>query len=214
MTGIGNALEVSQLGQNEGIWHAALEIIKDNVNPRSYQTWFAPLQVKEVTEKLVKLLVPSKFFCEWLENHYQDTITNALIQVTGKSYKISYEVHEEEKFKSPYSDPVVDTAPVKPEGNNGANSNLNNHYTFENFIVGDSNRFAQAAAWAVGKAPGQTNYNPLIVYGGTGLGKTHLIQAIGNYALKINPTLKVHYTSSENFTRHFISSIQENLTKT
>jgi chromosomal replication initiator protein len=211
MTGIGNAIELPELNSNNDIWQAALEVIKENINPRSYQTWFAPLQIRDLTDKAIQLEVPSKFFCEWIENHYQETIRNALIQVTGHSFKIGYKVRESEESPSPYSEPVSEEAP-KPriEVTSSFNSNLNSHYTFDNYIVGDSNRFAHAAAWAVAKAPGETNYNPLIVYGGTGLGKTHLVQAIGNYVNAQNPALKVYYTSSENFTRHFITSIQEN----
>jgi chromosomal replication initiator protein len=91
-----------------------------------------------------------------------------------------------------------------------SNSNLNSNYTFDSFIIGDGNKFAQAAAWAVSESPGNTNYNPLIIYGGTGLGKTHLIQAIGNNVLRKSHNLRVYYTSSESFTSHFITSIQQN----
>ncbi len=204
-----NSLEAARTS-HENMWNESLEIIRENINPRSYQTWFAPLKAVSVTDNSIILSVPNKFFCEWLDNHYLTLLKNAVAQVAGQSLAIRYEIKDQQPY-SPYAgetfEPeIISPKPVTPR----IETNLNAHYNFENFIVGDGTRFAQAAASAVADSPGSTNYNPLIIYGGTGLGKTHLIQAIGNKVRHLRPDLKVYYTSSESFTSHFISSIQQN----
>ncbi len=194
----------------QDVWQKSLEIIRENINPRSFQTWFAPLKAIHLDDTGLILGVPNKFFCEWLDNHYLKILHNALAQASGQSLSVQYQVLDEKPF-SPYSDPAVKNHEkhTKPEPVR-FESNLNSHYTFQNFVVGDGSRFAHAAASAVAEAPGSTNYNPLVIYGGTGLGKTHLIQAIGNRVRELRSDLKVYYTSSESFTSHFISSIQQN----
>ena len=204
-----NSLEAIQESHEE-LWRKSLEIIRENVNPRSFQTWFSPLKVLDISEDTITLGVPNKFFCEWLDNHYLKLLKNAVAQVTGQSLQVRYQVLDERPY-SPYSKTAVKEhiEHIKqPEAQ--LETNLNPHYTFNNFVVGDGSRFAHAAASAVSETPGSTNYNPLIIYGGTGLGKTHLIQAIGNDVRKMRPQLRVYYTSSESFTSHFISSIQQN----
>jgi len=204
-----NSLEAVKFS-HENIWNESLEIIRENINPRSYQTWFAPLKAVSVSDKSIILSVPNKFFCEWLDNHYLTILKNAVAQVSGQSLSIRYEVMDKQPY-SPYTNKTIEPeiTPAK-QVTPRVETNLNAHYNFDNFIVGDGTRFAQAAASAVADAPGSTNYNPLIIYGGTGLGKTHLIQAIGNKVRQLRPDLKVYYTSSESFTSHFISSIQQN----
>jgi chromosomal replication initiator protein len=204
-----NSLEATQFSP-ENIWNESLEIIKENINPRSYQTWFAPLKAVSMTDSSIILSVPNKFFCEWLDNHYLTLLKNAVAQVAGQSLSIKYEILDEQPY-SPYSGQSFESeiTPSKP-ATPRIETNLNAHYNFENFIVGDGTRFAHAAASAVADSPGSTNYNPLIIYGGTGLGKTHLIQAIGNKVRQVRPNLRVYYASSESFTSHFIASIQQN----
>lgn len=204
-----NSLEATDTSY-ENIWNESLEIIKEHINPRSYQTWFAPLKASTIIDNTIVLQVPNKFFCEWLDNHYLTILRNALAQVVGHSLVIKYEVMDEQPY-SPYASNTFQPE-SKPDETitPRIETNLNAHYNFENFIVGDGTRFAHAAASAVADAPGKTNYNPLIIYGGTGLGKTHLIQAIGNKVRDLRPDLKVYYSSSESFTSHFISSIQQN----
>ena len=204
-----NSLEATRF-THENIWNESLEIIKENINPRSYQTWFAPLKAVSMTDNSIILSVPNKFFCEWLDNHYLTLLKNAVAQVAGQSLSIKYEIMDEQPY-SPYAGQTFESEsttsqPATPR----IETNLNAHYNFENFIVGDGTRFAHAAASAVADSPGSTNYNPLIIYGGTGLGKTHLIQAIGNKVRQVRPNLRVYYTSSESFTSHFIASIQQN----
>jgi chromosomal replication initiator protein len=195
----------------QDIWQKSLEIIRENVNPRSFQTWFAPLKAVDISDGNITLGVPNKFFCEWLDNHYLKILQNAIVQVSGLSLRVTYQVLDKKPY-SPYSDLEIQKqlTPVQETKKPVFESNLNSHYTFETFVVGDGSRFAHAAAVAVSEAPGNTNYNPLLIYGGTGLGKTHLVQAIGNAVRKQRPDLRVYYTSSESFTSHFISSIQQN----
>jgi chromosomal replication initiator protein len=204
-----NSLEAVQFS-HDNIWNESLEIIRENINPRSYQTWFAPLKAVSITDNSIILSVPNKFFCEWLDNHYLSLLKNAVAQVAGQSLAIRYEIMDQQPY-SPYTDKTLESEIIPPkQATSRIETNLNAHYNFENFIVGDGTRFAHAAASAVADSPGSTNYNPLIIYGGTGLGKTHLIQAIGNKVRLLRPNLKVYYTSSESFTSHFISSIQQN----
>jgi len=204
-----NGLEANQFS-HENIWTESLEIIKENINPRSFQTWFAPLKAVSMTDSLLILSVPNKFFCEWLDNHYLALLKNAVAQVAGQSLSIKYEILDEQPY-SPYAGKTFESETTHSKSATPRiETNLNAHYNFDNFIVGDGTRFAHAAASAVADSPGSTNYNPLIIYGGTGLGKTHLIQAIGNKVRQLRPDLRVYYTSSESFTSHFISSIQQN----
>ena len=195
---------------HEEVWQKSLEIIKENINPRSFQTWFAPLRSISFNDSSLIIGVPNKFFCEWLDNHYLKLLQNAVAQVTGRSLNILYEIVDKRPF-SPYSQQSIKEFSVPSvKQTPRIETNLNSNYTFESFVVGDGNRFAHAAGSAVAASPSSTNYNPLIIYGGTGLGKTHLIQAIGNEVRRQQPHLKVYYTSSESFTSHFISSIQQN----
>jgi chromosomal replication initiator protein len=203
-----NGAQSLQTSVNE-LWDKALEIIHENINPRSYQTWFAPIKAVHLTDHTITLQVPNRFFCEWLDNHYLKVLNNALAQAAGQSLDISYRISESRPYAPYILESIESAKEIKPQ-HPKFESNLNSHYTFENFVVGDGNRFAHAAGYAVAKAPGKTNYNPLIIYGGTGLGKTHLIQAIGDMAREMYPDYKSYYTSSESFTSHFITSIQQN----
>lgn len=197
------------------IWNSIKAIIKENINQRSYNTWFEPIEVISLTEDHFEVSVPNRFFCEWIDNHYPNLIQNAIAQVLGESKKIKYRIKNSTPEGSPYT--PNDWHPIKSlsdemssEVNSPYYTPINERYLFDNFIVGDSNNFAYAASRAVAEQPGKTNYNPLIIYGGTGLGKTHLIQAIGNYVKAKNPRKKVFYASSETFTSHFITAIQQN----
>jgi len=201
---------------HENTWKAILNVIQQNINKRSFTTWFAPVKSLSITDDLIEVKVPNRFFCEWIDNHYADLLQNAIAQILGDSRKVKYIVddHNSENA-SPYSstDWKASEASITLPHNNvdlPFSTRINERYHFDNFIIGDNNNFATAAARAVSDAPGKTNYNPLIIYGRTGLGKTHLLQAIGNRALISRPSTKVYYASSETFTSHFINSIQQN----
>ena len=200
----------------ETVWQDVQEIIKENINIRSYNTWFAPTKGLDMSGQQLEISVPNRFFCEWIDNHYSKLVEDALVQTLGVSVRLKYRIKNADLPTSPYQakdwQPAPETVSVPNQKSLDSPyyTRINERYNFDNFIIGDSNNFAQAAGRAVANSPGKTNYNPLIVYGGTGLGKTHLIQAIGNLALKNNPGINVFYASSETFTSHFISSIQKN----
>ena len=201
---------------HEDTWKAILSVIQQNINKRSFSTWFAPVKSLNISEDFIEVKVPNRFFCEWIDNHYADLLQNAIAQILGDSRKVKYVVDDQKSDNSsPYSssDWKSSESNIEKTHKNGEllfSTRINERYHFDNFIIGDNNNFATAAARAVSDAPGKTNYNPLIIYGRTGLGKTHLLQAIGNRALIKNPSTKVYYASSETFTSHFINSIQQN----
>ncbi len=196
------------------VWEGVLEVIQQNTTPQTYNTWFAPTKLLSDDEKTLRINVPNNFFAEWLESHYSKLISNAVLQHVGEQRKVRFVPRDSKPVNSAYhpldwkSEPAGNQKPLHTDAL--YSTRINERYTFENFIVGDSNNFAYAASRAVAESPGETKYNPLIIYGGTGLGKTHLIQAIGNYSVRKKPGTRVYYASSETFTTHFINSIQEN----
>jgi chromosomal replication initiator protein len=212
------SMEAAQiLSSPQTVWDNVLEIIKENINARSFETWFTPLKIVDIEGNTIKISVPDGFFSEWIDKHYNTLIQNALLQTLGETKKVDYIIENKKKGGSPYQNSDWQQPSIAAHNSpvisaTGSSSpyytRLNENYRFENFITGDSNHFAYAAAKAVGDSPGKTDYNPLIIYGRTGLGKTHLLQAIGNHALSKNPNLKVYYASSESFTSHFITAIQ------
>ena len=189
-------------------WSRCLSLIKENINDQSFSTWFKPTKATELQSSTLTIQLPSHFYYEWLEDHYSDLINQAVKQVLGDGGKLNYSVavkHEDHAMQLPSIN--------KRRNNNGAtndNATLNKKYTFDSFVEGSSNQFAKAAALAVSEAPGKTSFNPLVIYGGVGLGKTHLIQAIGNFSLREGTVKRVLYVSSEKFTIEFINSIQNN----
>lgn len=202
----------------KAIWNECLAIIKDNVNPLSFKTWFEPIVPLKVEGKQLTIQVPSQFFYEWLEEHYYSLIKKTLTKVLGEGAKLVYSVVMENS--SPDSKTTINLPPaqkpsyqpaiqVKNTYEQSFESNLNPRYTFDNFVKGDCNQLARAAALAVANNPGGTSFNPLVIYGGVGLGKTHLIQAIGNYVLANKKSLRVYYVSSEKFTIDFVEAIQK-----
>lgn len=196
---------------HEIIWAQCLQIIQDNVNPQSYHTWFKPL--KPVTFEMGKLTlsVPSQFFYEWIEQHYPDMIRTALTQIAGEGSSLHYNILRHQDFTEDTA-PEVITQPKQRPNRHDDISDLNSRYIFKNFVEGSGNQFAKAASLAVAEKPGETSFNPLVIYGGVGLGKTHLTQAIGNYCLQHGTAKRIRYVSSEKFTIEFINSIQNNLT--
>jgi chromosomal replication initiator protein len=190
------------------MWDQCLQIIKENVNPQSYHTWFLPIVPIKLDGQCLTIRVPSQFFYEWLEEHYSKTIRLALSQIIGEEATLMYTVLREDEKKSV---PSVYTTRT-PGKYMGDETQLNSRYTFDTFVEGSGNQFAKAASLAVAEAPGKTSFNPLVIYGGVGLGKTHLIQAIGNFARERRSAGRIRYVSSEKFTIEFINSIQNNLT--
>jgi chromosomal replication initiator protein len=188
-------------------WEECLQIVREKVNPQSFQTWFLPILPLNLEDSTLTIQVPSQFFYEWIEGHYPHIIRDALSHILGDQASLSYVISQ--KNTNPLTQPAnnINTIMGKYLGDE---TYLNSRYTFDNFVEGSSNQFAKAASLAVAEAPGQTSFNPLVIYGGVGLGKTHLIQAIGNFAKDQNTVRNIRYVSSEKFTIEFINSIQNN----
>ena len=189
----------------ESVWADCLSFIKDNLKPQAYKTWFEPIKPVKLSGEALTIQVPSKFFYEWLEEHYIKLMRVALIKQLGSDAKLIYDVKMENTYSSnrpqvvkiPSSNrdplkPQKVTVPIDSSKRELRNpfiipglqkvkieSQLNANYSFANFIEGDSNRLARSAGMAVANKPGGTSFNPLLIYGGVGLGKTHLGHAIG-----------------------------------
>jgi chromosomal replication initiator protein len=263
------------------VWEECLDVIRDNVSQQSFKTWFEPLEAQSLKEEddLQKLTIqlPSRFYYEWLEEHYFSLLRKTIKRVLGPDGRLFYDVvierddpedpeqgasmqlparqMDEESSSGggprggggseaadPESSPPAspDPGPESPEPSAAPSSperaaeeeqpdppvqnpfaipgiqekeidsQLNESYTFERFIEGDCNQLARSAAWAIAQEPGGTSFNPYLVYGGVGLGKTHLIQAVGNYVKDPSSDTTVLYVSSERFTTEFVQSIQRN----
>ena len=187
------------------VWTDCLSVIANQIPSQSYKTWFDPIVPVKLERGNLTVQVPNQFFYEWIESHYADLIQQTITQVVGEDGRLLYAVTGSNGGGAP-----VQQGEASPRVVHRADDDtqLNPRYTFENFIEGAGNQFAKAAALAVAEAPGKTNFNPLLVYGGVGLGKTHLVQAIGNFARAERKARKILYVSSEKFTIEFISAIQ------
>ncbi len=187
------------------VWDKTLHLIKTELTEVSFNTWIKTIEPISIEGNTVLLGVPNDFTKGILNSRYVTLINNALKQVTSKKYDIQIIIPSEENLQS-----------LKKENQrNNRNAletittyNLNPKYTFDTFVIGNSNRFAHAASVAVAEAPAKA-YNPLFIYGGVGLGKTHLMHAIGHYILQYNPNARVAYVSSETFTNELINSIRD-----
>ncbi|MGB9771664.1 MAG: chromosomal replication initiator protein DnaA [Candidatus Kapaibacteriota bacterium] len=198
-------------------WKKFLRFIKNNVSGYIFRTWFLPLKPVRMENNELLVEVPSQFYCEWLDEHYYNLIKTGLVKFFGEDIKLKYQVvidktqPEVAKLNIPSSNMLAqEQVRINAIQRLNYNPNLVPNYTFDNFVVGDSNEFAYSSCLAVAKNPLNTRFNPLIIYGNTGLGKTHLLQAIGNYILTNFPRVQVLYSTSENFANNFIESIKNN----
>ncbi|MEN1760073.1 chromosomal replication initiator protein DnaA [Anoxynatronum sibiricum] len=193
------------------VWTEALSLIEPEMNDTSFNTWIGVIEPLRVVpgENRIVLEVPSSFIKNILSERYHILIKNTIQRVTSRAYEISFQSPEDVPEEMVVSPPAVaerhDVSSLPLQTSIG---NLNPKYVFETFVVGNSNRFAHAASLAVAEAPAKA-YNPLFIYGGVGLGKTHLMHAIGHYILQHNPAMKVFYASSESFTNELINSIRD-----
>ncbi|MBP1682464.1 MAG: dnaA [Ignavibacteriaceae bacterium] len=197
------------------VWKSCLLKIKENVSMMTYNTWFLPIKPIELNDSTLKVQIPSQFFWEWIDEHFNGLISRSITDVLGKEAKLTYVIAEdipvvETRNKGNGHAVITNHSSEKPKPKHSFESNLNPRYTFDNFIKGEGNQLARAAAGAISDNPGGTSFNPLFLYGGVGLGKTHLIQAIGNQIAKNFPEKKVIYLSSDIFTVEFVESIQSN----
>ncbi|MFP4845776.1 chromosomal replication initiator protein DnaA [Winogradskyella sp. PE311] len=220
----------------QSVWGNCLAFIKDNIQPQAYKTWFEPIVAVKLSTNALSIQVPSKFFYEWLEEHYVKILKVALTKELGEDAKLVYVIKMENTYgnKQPFTEkiPSSNRSPVKSQDvdvpfNNKSpelrnpfiipgirnvkiESQLNPSYSFENFLEGDSNRLARNAGIAVANKPGGTSFNPLLIFGGVGLGKTHLAHAIGVDIKDKYPEKTVLYISAEKFTQQYIDSVKKN----
>lgn len=187
----------------ENIWHNFLTKIKDYLNPMLYDAWFSETKLIELTENKAKVLVPMQVHKKHLKENYNDLVENIFNEITGSNFKIDYITEEEMETNI-----IIDTEQVGVPFNKTFESNLDPRYTFDNYVVGESNKFARANALAVAEKPGLM-YNPLFIYSNSGLGKTHLMHAIGNYIVE-NSNKKVLYVTSEKFVNDFLNICRTN----
>ena len=219
------------------VWQNCLAVIKDNVSLQSYKTWFDPIVPVKLANNVLTIQVPSQFFYEWLEEHYIMLLRKTIKKELGTEGKLEYSIIMENGANNPKpytvripatnrqalkNDPVA--VPMNVNGEKGIrnpfiipglkkvkiDSQLNPNYSFESFIEGDCNRLARSAGYAVSKNPGGTAFNPLLIYGGVGLGKTHLVHSIGIEIKNNHPSTTVLYVSSEKFTHQFIDAVRNN----
>jgi chromosomal replication initiator protein len=194
---------------SEELWQAVLAQIQLSISPANFSTWFKNTYIASQRENEIIISVPNSFAKEWLEQKYNKNIYKILNSLDEKIRLIKYDICKTDlKTAKKASLPSIETDQLDfQEFKINQETNLNPKYTFENYIVGPFNELAHAAAWAASKNPGQI-YNPLFVYGGVGLGKTHLLQSIGNEVLKNSPEKKVRYIPSEKFTSGVVASIK------
>jgi chromosomal replication initiator protein len=219
----------------ENIWNNCLKLIQDNVSPQSFKTWFEPVKPVKVENKVLTIQVPSQFFYEWLEEHYVTLLRKALKAELGPGSRLEYNIIVENSNSS--SNPYVVNIPGSSSSRSDAQhvnmplnlssniknpfiipglkkvnieSNLNSGFTFDNFIEGDCNKLARSAGKAVSAKPGGTAFNPLMIFSDTGLGKTHLVHAIGNQIKLQNKNKVVLYVPMEKFMNQFVDSMRNN----
>lgn len=193
--------------QLKELWEKTLKIIKGELTEVSFNTWIKSITPISITKDIIRFGVPNQFTKEILENRYKDLIINSLKIITTKKYDLLFSVVSEETVDVEEN---AENKLPKDSSNNAEDTStmLNPKYKFDSFVIGNSNRFAHAACLAVAEAPAKA-YNPLFIYGGVGLGKTHLMHAIGHYILENNPKAKVVYVSSEKFTNELVNSIKD-----
>ena len=220
----------------DSVWKNCLSFIKDNIQPQAYKTWFEPILAVKLTDLSLSIQVPSKFFYEWLEEHYVKILKVALTKELGDHAKLVYIIKMENTYGNyqPFTEkiPSVNRSAIKSQQANiplknknpqlknpfvipgirniKIESQLNPVYSFENFLEGDSNRLARNAGIAVANKPGGTSFNPLLIFGGVGLGKTHLAHAIGVDVKDKYPEKTVLYITAEKFTQQYIESVKKN----
>ncbi len=218
---LSHRLEIPEEIQMTELWERALESLKGQLSTENFETWLAPVQCDGVEEQTVVLRIPNRFYADWISNHYTDLLLEAFAEHGGDGApkKLRFDVDEAlqsqlkakriavapqplPRRKSPAKETPISRGPAPIRV-----SDLNPKYSFHNFVVGPSNQLAHAASVAVGSSPGK-RYNPLFIYGGVGLGKTHLMNAMGHRILQDNPSATILYLSAERFTNEFIWSLQ------
>ena len=186
------------------LWNKALNVFREELNQTSFDTWLKSTYLMKLEKDIAVIAVPNEFAKEWLEAHYHSLIHRTLKSLLDKDVYLSFVIAEQDILQKQSFPQAIKT-------NSSVSSKLNPKYTLETFVIGNSNRFAHAACLAVAEAPAKS-YNPLFIYGGVGLGKTHLMHAIGHWVLAKETNYRVVYVSSEKFTNELISSIRDDRT--
>jgi chromosomal replication initiator protein len=191
------------------LWNKALEKIEGKLSKPSFETWMKSTKAHSLQKDTLIITAPNEFARDWLNSRYLGLVAETIFDLTGEELAIKFVIPQNQEEEN-----IAPKAPVKKQSKDDEQSEfpqnmLNTKYTFDTFVIGSGNRFAHAASLAVAEAPAKA-YNPLFIYGGVGLGKTHLMHAIGHYVLDHNPSAKVVYLSSEKFTNEFINSIRDN----
>jgi chromosomal replication initiator protein len=223
---------------HEGVWESCLKLIKDNISLQAFKTWFEPIVPIKLENNILTIQVPSHFFYEWLEEHYIQLLRKVVKKEIGNEGSLEYSIVMENNSNSssPYTVKIptnntssLKNAPINMPINTNEKqirnpfiipglkkvnieSNLIASHTFENFVEGECNRLARASGYAVANKPGGTAFNPLLIYGGVGLGKTHLAHSIGIQIKDNFPNKTVLYVQSEKFAHQFIDAIKNNTT--
>jgi chromosomal replication initiator protein len=199
---------------HKSLWQTLLSSLSASVSPTEFETWLRPLIVTDQNDPNILIVsAPSQFICDFVEQNYKKFLLMHITKINPKIKTLSFVVAD----KKLYSENIVQIKqprkkelPPRPSYSSGA---VNKNFTFASFVVGSSNEFAKSAALAVAQAPGKTKFNPLLIYSGVGLGKTHLLHAIGNFLLSHTASPRIVYTSAEEFYLNFIDAIKSNTTK-
>ncbi|MCB5253792.1 MAG: chromosomal replication initiator protein DnaA [Candidatus Cloacimonadaceae bacterium] len=188
---------------DQDIWQNILDKLEENINEQSFKTWFYETRLVDMSDKELVIRVPTQFSANYLNQNYKKVLSEISFTLYARKYDIQFITHPYRAENS--KDEILDYSEKKVS----LNARLNERYSFEDFVVGHNNNFAYSAAKAVAENPGYT-YNPLFVYGESGMGKTHLMQAVGNFVLKEGRNCSIYYTTSEAFTNEMIESIRSN----
>ena len=197
----------------EFVWENISDTVRSSITEQTYATWFEPIRPVSITDFEITIEVPSKFYYEWIDSHYKNVILGAIKKETGNDVQLNFKIAGKNNGEQTNQKNQVKNILLSGKARDyDRGSKLSGRYVFTTFVEGPNNQFARAAALSVAKSPGQTSFNPLLIYGGVGLGKTHLMQAIGNQVLSKQINAKVKYTTSEKFTTDFVSAIKSNKT--
>ena len=200
------------------LWAECQQILRDNLSQSAYQTWFAPISALQYENDLLVLQVKSQFIVEYIEENYLDLLSRVLRKVFGSRIRLEYRIMvagssidvPSEPLREAVARPRKDVYTPAQEAANAWDSQLNSQYTFDNFIKGEPNKLARAAAIEIAKNPGKTIFNPLFLFGGSGVGKTHLAYAIGNEVCRLNPDARVLYVAANTFKLQFQDAVNRN----
>lgn len=210
---VGDVIVTAKISNSQQ-WIDALSYVKHRIKKHSFNTWLKSTVGEPGSNGDFKIAVPNQFVADWIKDHFRDEIDEALSEITGQKYELVYVITGTDESSAnqtalsldPISQPIPQARAARFQ------TNLDSRYRFNSLVVGDFNEFVHAAAIAVAEAPGMTRYNPLYIYGGTGLGKTHIMHAIGSHILEQLPDKRVLYATSEKFTSDFIASISDHST--